>query len=57
MEHKARLKLAYTCKNSARFNAVDVHSKKIVTSIYLSNDTYEKLNKPKEINITIEAVE
>ncbi len=45
--------LAYTCKHSVRYNAIDDKTKKIMTSVYVSNDTCARLSAPDKIKITI----
>ena len=45
-----------TCKSCIRYKAVNIdEGNKVAASIYLQNDAYNELGKPKEITVTVTA--
>ena len=50
-ELKAKMKFKKSCKNSVVFEAVEKND--LCSSIYVLNAAFEKLEKPKEIELVI----
>lgn len=48
------LTLNKECKSSARFDSKN-SDEKVCANIYLNNESYEALGKPKQVVITVEA--